>query len=95
MPHRKPKRSPLTPERLAFLRSSIQRVRPWQWATGPKTAAGKARSRMNALKHGLRNAETVARRKELAALMRDVRGMMALDRQEEDALAGLDLKNNG
>jgi len=43
---------------------------------------------MNALKHGLRSAETVARRKEFAALMREVREMMALERQ-----AANDLKN--
>lgn len=74
------KRSLLTPDRLASLRSSIQRVKPWQAATGPRTAAGKARSRMNALKHGLRSAEVVASRKELASLLREVREIIAFDR---------------
>ena len=81
-----PRRSLPTPDRLVFLRACIQRVKPWRWATGPKTAAGKARSRMNAWKHGLRSAETVTWRKECAALMREVRLEAALRRQAAETL---------
>lgn len=35
---------------------NARRNKPWQSATGPKTAEGKAASRMNALKHGHRAA---------------------------------------
>lgn len=82
-----PKRSPLTPDRLASLRKSIQRVKPWESATGPKTAAGKARSRMNAVKHGLRSAEVIAARKELASVLREFRAVMAAKKLAAEALA--------
>jgi len=32
---------------------AIRRWQPWRQSTGPKTAAGKKKCRMNALKHGL------------------------------------------
>ena len=73
----RPRRSPPTPERLAFLRTFIHRVQPWLSATGPKTPAGKARSSRNALKHGIRCREAITQRKELAEIMRLVRGRTA------------------
>lgn len=42
----------LTPEGLASLRAAAERNRPWERSTGPRTTGGKARSRMNAWKHG-------------------------------------------
>ena len=65
------------------MRSSAQRVRPWQWTRGPQTAAGKARSSRNALKHGMRTAEAIAEKREAAELLRLCR--MVMD-EEEDLL---------
>ena len=72
----------LTPEGLTRLRGSIQRVKPWLYSTGPRTLEGKARSRMNAWKHGERSAEEIARRRELAALLREVRAVIAEEHAE-------------
>lgn len=48
-----PKRTyTLSAEGLASLRAAARRNRPWEQSTGPQTTAGKARSRMNAYKHG-------------------------------------------
>jgi hypothetical protein len=35
----------------------IRQTKPWEFSTGPKTQAGKERSKMNAFKHGACNAE--------------------------------------
>jgi len=35
----------------------IQRVKPWENSTGPKTFKGKEISKLNATKHGLRSKE--------------------------------------
>ncbi len=42
------------------LRATIARRKPWKRSTGPRTAAGKARSGQNARKHGARSRATVA-----------------------------------
>lgn len=41
-----------TPEERAKQADACRRNKPWTRSTGPKTRAGKARSRMNALKTG-------------------------------------------
>lgn len=46
------KRGPLTPEGRAALQAAAIAGRPWEHATGPRTRAGRARSRENALRHG-------------------------------------------
>ncbi len=55
-PSRKPLRS-WTNEQRAHQAALIRARRPWIASTGPKTAAGKAVSSQNALRHGGRNAE--------------------------------------
>jgi hypothetical protein len=45
----------LTPAGLASLRASARRARPCKRSTGPRTPDGKARSRLNATKHGERS----------------------------------------
>lgn len=42
------------PSRRRAQAAHIRRTKPWLKTTGPRTAAGKARSRMNAYKHGFR-----------------------------------------
>ncbi len=46
-----------TPERRARQAEMIRQWQPWEKSTGAKTAEGKARSRRNAWKHGLRSEE--------------------------------------
>ena len=68
----------LTPAGLASLRSSAQCAKPWTRSTGPRTPDGKARSRMNAMKHGERSSEAVLRRRELTDLLALIKGMANL-----------------
>jgi len=45
-----------TPERRAKQSKLIKTWKPWEKSTGAKTTEGKAKSKMNALKHGCRGA---------------------------------------
>src|SRR5688572_28133480 len=69
-PQRRPYR--LSPNGLESLRASAMANRPWQWSSGPRTVAGKTRSKMNALKHGERSATTQLAWRELQAALRVV-----------------------
>lgn len=62
-----------TPQRRARQREAIQRWRPWEQSTGPKTDEGKDASSQNALKHGLRSAEWLADLKRVNDLLRACR----------------------
>jgi hypothetical protein len=46
------KAGPLTPAGRERLRAACRHNQPWKHSTGPRTAAGKARSRMNAYQDG-------------------------------------------
>ena len=50
-------------ERRARQAQICRQTKPERFATGPKTAEGKAASSQNALKHGLRSAEVLKLRK--------------------------------
>lgn len=65
-PRTKKRRVVLTPEQSQHRREIALRHKPWLHArgkhTGPRTEAGKARSRLNARKHGERDARARATR---------------------------------
>ena len=63
----------LTPAGLRSLREAVHRVRPWEASTGPRTAQGKERSRMNAWRHGERSLAASEQRREATELMRVIR----------------------
>ena len=55
-----------TPEQRARQSALLRRLKPWTRSTGPRTAAGKEKSRMNALRLGFRSAQM----KEFNAILR-------------------------
>jgi hypothetical protein len=66
--HNRKRRGPLTLEGRRRLRQAALRNRPWRYATGPKTAAGKAQAVRNGKKRQV-NARSVREiRAELAAV---------------------------
>src|SRR5579862_9574861 len=88
---RPPRPYRLTPKGLASLRQAARRNSPWQWSTGPKTPGGKARSRLNATKHGQRSAERRAAQHETAVLLRALRSQ----EREQEPPALFDLSEPG
>ncbi|HPD83820.1 MAG: hypothetical protein R3D88_09040 [Alphaproteobacteria bacterium] len=69
------KRREWTPERRAAQAERMKQQKPWLKATGPKTATGKQRSRLNSLKHGLRSKEMRELSKLLTAQSRFVKSV--------------------
>src|SRR2546430_13247145 len=55
---------------LNSLRTTALRNKPWLRSTGPRTATGKDRSKLNAAKHGERSAKSRAAWRELNAALR-------------------------
>jgi len=49
----------------------IQRWKPWESSTGPKTREGKAKASQNTFKHGMRSKEAIELRKELNRILRE------------------------
>lgn len=66
-----------TPERRERQAERIRLWQPWKTATGPKTEAGKRRSSMNNLRHGLRSASVRRLYKALAGQRRLLRQLQA------------------
>lgn len=65
-----------TPEQRAEQAEKIRRWKPWERSTGPASKDGKAAASQNALKHGMRGAAWIERRRQLAELLRDARAMI-------------------
>jgi hypothetical protein len=59
-----------TPERKARQAAAIAAWKPWQSATGPRTLPGKAASRTNATKHGMRGRALLAEFRQLRDFIR-------------------------
>ena len=66
-----------TPERKANQAKAIQRWKPWQWATGPKSPEGKTIVSRNAFKGG--------KRSNLRNLMRELKQELAGQREFLDS----------
>jgi hypothetical protein len=64
-----------TPERRRKQSEAIQRWRPWEKTTGPRTIKGKAVLSVNAVKHGMRSAGNREMERLIAQLSRIERGM--------------------
>ena len=78
----------LTPAGLNSHRRAAYRTKPWESSTGPRTPAGKDRSRWNALKHGERSAAVIAARRQVAALMQQLQATdQALDQSQAQHIA--------
>lgn len=61
-----------TPAGLATLRRAALRNKPWLKSTGPQSETGKARSKINAWRHGERSAEAIEHRRGLSEVLRAV-----------------------
>ena len=68
-----------TPERKAKQAAAIHRWRPWRKA-GVKSAAGKAISKMNALKHGARAAEV----RKLSRVLSEIAQTLKTEQEDHD-----------
>ena len=89
------KRGPLTPEGRERLRQAALAGRPWRFATGPKTAAGKARVAENGKRRlgGELSAREV--RRQLAALGGLATSMAELRRLAQRPHRGGELSREG
>lgn len=65
-----------TQEQRAEQAAKIRRWKPWERSTGPTTKDGKAAASQNAVKHGMRGAAWIEKRRQLADLLRDARAML-------------------
>lgn len=58
-----------TPEHRKLRAELIQRWKPWEQSTGPRTEEGKATSAANSHKHGMRSREWLEQEKQLRELL--------------------------
>ena len=65
-----------TPERRARQSALIQRWRPWEKSTGPKSEDGKATASQNAVLHGFRSRAAIEDEKSLNALIRQAKARL-------------------
>ena len=69
-----------TPERRARQAALIRRWQPWRRSTGPRSAAGKARIAMNALRHGCRSRAWLLRARRIRHAIRTCANTVLLAR---------------
>src|SRR5690349_12761954 len=81
-----PRRYRLSQRGLTSLRTTALKNKPWLRSTGPRTAAGKDRSKLNATKHGERSATNRATWRELNAALRTLN---EYDRQKASMVDGV------
>lgn len=62
-----------SPERRQRQREAIQRLRPWEQSTGPRTPEGKAKASRNSLVHGMRDARSRELMRRIHELLREQR----------------------
>ena len=71
-----------TPEERQAQSALIHAVKPWLLSTGPRTAEGKERSRMNARKHGLYSREFTLYKRLMREMNRSCKKILYLQRLE-------------
>ena len=65
-----------SPERRQRQREAIQRWKPWEQSTGPRTPEGKAASSANSLVHGMFDARSRELMRSIHELLREHRQML-------------------
>ena len=80
------KRGPLSPVGRERLRAAARRNQPWQFATGPRTAQGRAQAARNGKKRQ-RGELSVRERSRQAAEVRALIGAMRATRQNLEGMA--------
>lgn len=83
-----------TPEQRAAAAERIRANKPWEKSTGPRSRKGKKKSSQNAVKHGLKRAETLRALKLFKVHREFLRLSQALIRIDQRDAAMLHLQTN-